>query len=367
MAKDKTVRGQSVPSTAPGLAIAGTIVLWIVGLICVALAAYIFVSLRKTETVVSLMFLGIASILIGCFLPRLRGRFKFGLKGLDANLTELPAAASLAPSRSKEIRLQLVTADAAITPSHATAVRGMLSRSEPLDFVEIDLGTGGEWLTSRLFITAELTRRARGARSMVFVNTKRGVSRNYLGIADIASVRWGLAQLYPYLEFSFVAAVARAYRHSWPISDARWHMLWTDPGMDYPRNPASPEEVSQTFGPDILSVSGALPPEVMSDIFFEYLTVLRTTPQPNQPPPAGWVELGNPAYWEYASWLQVDALHKILGSALDSGAVQRSAEGTVDLEDVLVWGGPIVPIVDRQNRFIEGVDRAATVARQKKG
>jgi hypothetical protein len=75
------------------------------------------------------------------------------------------------------------------------------------DFAVINLGEGRNWLTSRLFLFAVLLRRMRRLRAFVFVETRDGISDQFLGIAEPAFVRWRLARAYPWLE----AALARAY------------------------------------------------------------------------------------------------------------------------------------------------------------
>ena len=174
----------------------------VAGAACFVFAAYALVVLKAATLVGTLTFLGLSAFLLAALAPRLTGRLTFGLRGLQANLKDLPAAPEISPNESKAIAAQIVTADAAITPSHVMALSDVLTRREPVGFVEVDLGTGHEWLSSRLFITAELLRRARGAHSIIFLATQNGTTRDYVGIADISSVRWGLAQRYPTLDVS---------------------------------------------------------------------------------------------------------------------------------------------------------------------
>ena len=105
------------------------------------------------------------------------------------------------------VDLRQPTPAGAVTDAPAPAFADQLKENTPADYAVIDLGTGQEWLTSRLYILALLLRRMRGLKSFVFVETIQGVRRRYAGLAEADKVRWSLASKFPWLEHAF----SRAY------------------------------------------------------------------------------------------------------------------------------------------------------------
>ncbi len=82
-------------------------------------------------------------------------------------------------------------------------------------------------------------------------------------------------------------------------------------------------------------------------------------------PPAGWVRLRTESkeiYWERTGRIDRKRLGDLLGDALVTTAVRETAAGAVKLDEVLRWGGSVVPVVDQRDRFVKGIDREATAA-----
>ena len=84
----------------------------------------------------------------------------------------------------------------------------------PADFAVINLGSGQEWITSRLFIAAVMLERMRGVKVFVFLESTPGTTRRFVAVAPLSLVRWSLAQRFPWLE----AAWVRAYLSVFPGS-----------------------------------------------------------------------------------------------------------------------------------------------------
>ena len=74
------------------------------------------------------------------------------------------------------------------------------------DYAEINLGTGREWLTSRLFIMAIVFARMKGIECFVFVETSGDVRKRFVGWAEPERIRWALAKRYPWLELAYADA-----------------------------------------------------------------------------------------------------------------------------------------------------------------
>jgi hypothetical protein len=69
----------------------------------------------------------------------------------------------------------------------------------PIDFIVVDLGSGHSWLSTRLFLFTALLRRLRGLRAIVFVHSRQGASRIFLGVSTPVEVERALAEAYPWM------------------------------------------------------------------------------------------------------------------------------------------------------------------------
>jgi hypothetical protein len=114
--------------------------------------------------------------------------FEFALE-----LAAVPEFTTTAPALS-DVR-QLSPAEE--FSSQAMALFDQIRNDAASDFAVIDLGTGQQWLTSRLFIFAVLLQRMRGLRCFVFVETGGQTRRRFIGISALERVRWCLARSIP--------------------------------------------------------------------------------------------------------------------------------------------------------------------------
>lgn len=81
-----------------------------------------------------------------------------------------------------------------------------LTEEGTADYAQVNLGTGEEWLTSRLFIMAIVLARMKGIKCFVFVETSGSVRKRYVGWAEPEKIRWALAKRYPLLEQGYTGA-----------------------------------------------------------------------------------------------------------------------------------------------------------------
>ena len=95
-----------------------------------------------------------------------------------------------------------------INDSTARTFMTQLMDVQRADYAEINLGTGQEWLTSRLFIIAILYERMKNINCFVFVETVEGTRKRYVGWAYASQIRWALSRTYPWLEQAFAQAYA---------------------------------------------------------------------------------------------------------------------------------------------------------------
>ena len=62
----------------------------------------------------------------------------------------------------------------------------LIPSGEKADYIELDLGTGREWLTSRLYLLSAHIPEVSGVQRLVFVETRAGLPRQFAGVAHPA-------------------------------------------------------------------------------------------------------------------------------------------------------------------------------------
>ncbi len=260
---------------------------------------------------------------------------------------ELSTVQELAPSwnvPTGDVR-QLTRAD--VFDSATMSLFEELSSAGASDYIVVDLGSGRQWLTSRLYIFALILRRMRGMRCVVFTANKQEATGAFVGLAEPAQVRWSLAAAYPWLESAF----AKAYAQVAPSQPA--------PGTRF-----------------IVSEEGALDPMTANRLVREFLTHIQFTPAaplpvgvaaPAVPPqPPEWTELsspppGPPQIWEHASWLDLTTLEQTLGRNLRRDLFEDSPDLPAEERTRAIARRPglFVPLVAQGHRFNGLIDRQA--------
>jgi hypothetical protein len=82
-----------------------------------------------------------------------------------------------------------------------------------IDYAVVDLGTGEEWLSSRLFVLSIILQRMRGLQAFVFVENINDVRRRFLGVCEARPLRWRLAARWPRFQSAFAAAELHVWGH----------------------------------------------------------------------------------------------------------------------------------------------------------
>jgi hypothetical protein len=122
---------------------------------------------------------------------------------------ELPGARE-APIRwlsgRAEVDLRRPVSSADITDSTRAEFSAQLQDRTPAEYARVDLGYGQEWLSSRLYFMSIALSRLRGLVAFVFVDSVEGTSQHFVGWAQLADVRWALANRFPRLERAFLDA-----------------------------------------------------------------------------------------------------------------------------------------------------------------
>jgi hypothetical protein len=214
-----------------------------------------------------------------------------------------------------------------VSSSYAMDLLDRIKGQGPADYAIIDLGSGRNWLTSRLFIFAILLKRMRSLKTFVFVETRDGIEKRFLGVMPPDAVHWLLAREYPWLEEAF----AKAYCEL--------------PNLQ------------------IRSESGALESVTAGTVVEHFLhneNIQSTDPGRDD----SWVQLASGRF-EHARWINQSLLREVfdlsplLTSVVDLGDLAAS-ERTMA---VLVCEGPFVAVVDETRRFKSLLDRQALLER----
>lgn len=286
---------------------------------------------------------------LSTFLESIGGRVKkvsFGKLSL-----ELATASELRPAW--QIDTGIVAFDvrqlspSEVFDSYADSLLSQLDDPRPIDFVVVDLGAGGNWLSSRLFLFADLLGRMRGLRALVFVATVGSHDRRFLGMATPLDVRWRLAQEFPALE----QALVYAYDQVFPPP---------------PPAPNHPVRLTGFVNPIVVSDTGAVGRWQAGAIARRFLetvqspivgeteaewTSLRRLP-PDQP------------IFERAVWLNTAAVQRILEPCLSSAEIaERDADDisrAAQALEILRCDGDFVAVT-REGTFDRLIDRRALV------
>lgn len=283
---------------------------------------------------------------IGDFLENLGGRLsKLSIGKLSI---ELSAATELRPTWRIEMGNDAFDvrqlSPAGVFDSFADSLLRQLDDPNPLDYVVVDLGSGRSWLSSRLFLFAELLGRMRGIRAFVFVQTVGSHERCFVGIASPAEIRWLLAKEFPALEQALIVGYGQTIPSAVPI---------TGPVM-----------------PIITSRKGALERWRAGQVAQMFLQAIQVPdPQPNDewvllsPPPP------QPAIYERAAWLAGSDIQRVLEPALSAAVIEERDSDDIDraaqAARIVGLDGEFVAVVRNQkfDRLIDRRDVVEKVAR----
>ena len=251
---------------------------------------------------------------------------KLGAFNVEIELSDPPTLRPFEGPSVEELREPTTTL--IMSDSAGDIFRGIESTGKA-DYVIIDLGTGKKWLTSRVYITAEILRRMKRLKAVVFISRYKANAGKFLGLADPEKVRWCLARAYPWLESAYVAAYGGILDH----------------------------HGSESI---ILSCDGDMEPHRASMLVSRFIDFL----QRDEAPVAEheWTELPR-ARWEHAEWITDSKLSHLLGTILSSERIEETLKAEPEnlLAAVLAKSGDYVAMVDEDGRFSTLVDRAVLI------
>jgi hypothetical protein len=169
------------------------------------------------------------------------------------------------------------------------------------DYAEINLGAGGEWLTSRLFIMAIVFAQMKGIGCFVFVETSGSVRKRFVGWAEPARIHWALAKRYPWLEQAYAEAYAA-------ISSQRNAVIVSRHGrLGYPHAPGDPGAGIELLKEFLQRIQQPVPPPPIPAEQEEWIVV---DPATNT--------------HEHACWMNAEELERVLGDDCNTVVVHSS-------------------------------------------
>jgi hypothetical protein len=215
------------------------------------------------------------------------------------------------------------------------------------DYAIVDLGTGEEWLMSRLFVFALVLGEVRGLRAFAFVETDGGTRRKFLGVAAPADVRRALGASHPWLEEALVEPLTNGYGPA--PTDAPLVSSFsglgsplTDPAQEYARL----RKFVEHFVARLQRTTDPPPDQLPS-----YLEVPASPVDPQR-------------YWERTQWIGGALLERTLAGVLWTDVMVDSPDTSRQLvgEALMRRTAPFVALLDAQGRFTGLVDRIALVS-----
>jgi hypothetical protein len=278
------------------------------------------------------LLLLVAAFLAGALVQRmLLGKFAFKVGGLEIPEVEAPVLPEFPP----QLAAQFVSDVSSTAPSNfeppaisaTSAINSLLNQimeAAYADYALIDLGTGRNWLTSRLFFFAFLLQRIRPVKTFVFVESRGKVAKRYVGMRSPDAVRWVLAAQYPALEQAFAKAYAE-------LSNLR-----------------------------IISESGGLERDSASKLLENFFYDSRVRAMDHGEDEDNWVQLG-PDRWEYAHWINGAMAINLFNLSPEPTSFVFLGEDNVVQNAFAELGteGPLVALLDQSHRFLRLLDREA--------
>jgi hypothetical protein len=221
-----------------------------------------------------------------------------------------------------------------VNDSTAMTFRAQLRDGGTADYAEVNLGSGKEWLSSRLFIMAIVFARVKGIRSLVFVETSGQERRRYVGWAAPDKVRWSLAKRYSWLE----EAYAQAYS---TILNRKQAFVMDHNGR-------------------LGNQNSPIDPQPSLELMREFLQIIQI------PPPAlvpaddpNWVLIDATLNTsEHTSWETGESIESMLGNDLHKERFRAKEASSLQSQQLLADSSDFIAVVDDNQRFDYLVDRS---------
>jgi hypothetical protein len=293
------------------------------------------------------------------------------LRGLAARVTKFSVfkveleLATTTPSAAESPLLDDIRSATTVAQFSDSSL-SMLEQAQstvPADFAVIDIGTGENWITSRLFIAAVMLERMRGAKVFVFVESVPQAEGKFLAVAPIAQVRWILASKFPWLEAAWACAYLNVFPAFSPANvvvpnGAKWlpdllNLSPTPPQINSANGALGSQQARQLVAKFIDSLQ--LPPVTANAPQNPGATAATPAQVPLQP-----MVLLRQGVRERASFVTRNLLKELLPQdAFELWAyLERDAPRMRRTRAVLRCPGPFVALLDEDRRYKRLVNRA---------
>jgi hypothetical protein len=275
--------------------------------------------------------------------------------------------------------LRTATTSATIGDSSRAMLEQVQSQT-PADFTEINLGTGKEWLSSRLYIAVVMLERMRQIEVIVFVERTPTSNRHIVAVVPVRELRWALARRYPWLDAAFL----RTYIAQFPTPP----LPLPGPVPQLPKSAGwlpDPKTLSMT-SPIVVSNSGAVNPSTARILAASFIDSLQeqidpsvaaaaALPPPGSPTGTGgqsaavpssssdkktWTDLSTTTR-ERATWVTRELLEELVSPEAFAlwTDIARDAPRAQRTRAVLRRGAPFVALVNKDGGFMRLVNRRA--------
>jgi hypothetical protein len=220
----------------------------------------------------------------------------------------------------------------------------------PADFAAVALGSGNEWLTSRLYIAAVMMERMRDVKVFVFLERSPTSERRLLAVAPVRQLRWALAIRYPWLEASWARVQLSLFPQAAPANapplptGAQW----------------LPDPRSSPTQSVIKSDTGAFEPWQARQLVSGFIESLqRPLPKDQSSSSREWVTLPGGVTQERAAYVTRELLTSLLRQeAFESWAnALRDAPRSQRTRAVLRCVAPFVALVEGDHEFARLANR----------
>ncbi|MEH2537193.1 MULTISPECIES: hypothetical protein [unclassified Bradyrhizobium] len=243
---------------------------------------------------------------------------------------ELATVPVLSPSWSPpEIDVRQLSS-AHLIDSYTVTLFDELSKPAPADCAIVDLGSGKEWLSSRLFLFALVLGEVTGVRAFVFLEKSSSTRKAFLGIASPKAVWKALAARHPWFEVEFGGATAKLGNAMFPTS-----------------NSATLRHIAKNYVETLQRKTE--PPKGEERDYQQWESTSPTNPTVSE------------KVWEKTTWITGELLERWLGPTLSDAwcTEEQDTPNSALVEAILKRNDDFVAIVDRHHKFRGLVDRKA--------
>jgi hypothetical protein len=286
---------------------------------------------------------------IRSFAGKFLGRLKtVSLAGVSIDLAAAEARSIFATGGAVDIRRSGTENN--VNDSTLASFYEQIRTTMPIEYVVVDLGSGKDWLSSRLFILAVILTRMRGLQAMVFVESKNGTLGHFIGVCQSTAVRWRLAKAYPRYEAALSAGEFRVWRG---ISPPDAQILTNASIANDDGAFVSPEDAANLLRGFLAAVQSPIQPDPQVYVDrTEWQMLTRTAP-----PAAG----ESATYFENAEWLTGSRIDALFDGALDVVSFQydrfQLADAATRNRVVLTHAAPWLAVVRDDGRFLGLITR----------